>query len=94
MLIGEITKSPILAALLAAPLFPLVLVLVRQANGLKKSTFLLGLLISVNLVSGFYVAVGADIKNQYLFIHLALSLQLIFSALLLRGCTEAPLLNR
>jgi hypothetical protein len=94
MLIGEITKSPILAALLAVPLFPLILVLVRKGNGLKKSTFLLGLLISANLVSGFYVAVGADLKNQHLFTHLALSLQLIFSALLLRGCTEAPLLKQ
>lgn len=87
MLIEGLINEKHLPLVLAAPLLPLALIFTRKI-AIRQSTFLLALLSTGSLISGFFVVMAAGSLLQLSFMRLGFFIQLIFSALLLKGCTQ------
>lgn len=94
MPVGAIISQPFLAISLVAPLIPLGFLLAKKGNGMRRSTLLLGLLLSANLVSAMFIQISIETALHQVFVHIVYVLQIIFSALLLRGCTDQLILQQ
>lgn len=94
MPVGELIRNSNIPVSVATALIPLGLMLAKKGNGIRKSSMLLGLLLSANLVSGIFIHLPSEPVLQQLFSQLSLALQIIFSSLLLRGCTNQLVLQQ
>ena len=94
MPVGAFISQPALAISMVAPLIPLGFLLAKKGNGMRRSTLLLGLLLSANLVSAMFIQISIETTLHEVFINIVYSIQIIFSALLLRSCTDQLLLQQ
>jgi hypothetical protein len=92
MLILEIITGVLLPWVLVAPTIPLLLLLIRR-NHIDKSTVALALLCVVSFLANISILVASGTELQRSFLEVGFLTEIVFTALLLKYCTEHQLLK-
>jgi len=92
MLILEIITGVLLPWVLVAPTIPLLLLLIRR-NHIDKTTVALALLCVVSFLANISILVASGTELQRSFLEVGFLTEIVFTALLLKYCTEQHLLR-